>query len=208
MIRAITIEREFGCGASEIAGLVANRLGWQLWDERLTQEIARLTQSTPEAVERREWRTDPAVHRIFKDFLRGAFEGGLPPAERLQVLDARRIAAVSETAVKTALSSGPSVIVGRGAQYFLRTCQDVFHVFFYASRDQKIRRLIAHGETENSAIQKVDMTDKSRAAFIRQYLGLKWPEPHLYHAMFNTEMGESRVAAMLIRCVEQFENTR
>jgi hypothetical protein len=51
MVQAITIEREFGCGASEIASLVATRLGWSLWDERLTQEIARLTESTPEAVE-------------------------------------------------------------------------------------------------------------------------------------------------------------
>ena len=208
MIRAITIEREFGCGASEIAGLVASRLGWKLWDERLTQEIARLTKSTTEAVQRREWRADPAVYRIFTDFLRGAFEGGLPPTERLHVLDARRIAAVSEIAVKTALSSGPSVIVGRGAQYFLRNCEDVFHVFFYASRDQKIRRLIARGETEDRAIQQVDTTDQARAAFVRQYLGWKWPEPHLYHAMFNTEMGESRVAAMVIQCVEQFESAK
>ena len=96
MIHAITIEREFGCGASEIASLVASRLGWSLWDERLTQEIARLTESTPEAVEQREWRTDPVVYRLFKDFLRGAFEGGLPPTNRLHLLDARRIAAVSE----------------------------------------------------------------------------------------------------------------
>jgi hypothetical protein len=33
MVHAITIEREFGCGASEIATLVASRLGWSLWDE-------------------------------------------------------------------------------------------------------------------------------------------------------------------------------
>jgi hypothetical protein len=206
VIRAITIEREYGCGASEIAGLVANRLGWSLWDERLTQEIARLTKSTPQAVERREWRTDPAVYRIFKNFLRGAFEGGLPPTDRLQVLDSRKIAAVSEIAVKTAFSSGPSVIVGRGAQYFLRNRKDVFHVFFYASRDQKIRRLIAGGQTQDKAIQRVDKTDQARAAFVRQYLGLKWPEPHLYHAMFNTEMGESHVAAMLVQCVKEFES--
>lgn len=203
MIRAITIEREYGCGASEVARLVASQLGWELWDERLTQEIARLTKSTPEAIERREWRSDPVVYRIFRDFLRGAFEGGLPPTDRLHVLDARRIAAVSETAVKTALSGGPSVIVGRGAQYFLRNREDVFRVFLYASRDQKIRRLITSGETEDRAIQQVDTTDRARAAFVRRYLGLKWPEPHLYHAMFNTEMGESRVATMLIQCVEQ-----
>ena len=208
MINAITIEREFGCGASEIASLVASRLGWSLWDERLTQEIARLTESTPEAVERREWRTDPVVYRVFQDFLRGAFEGGLPPTNRLHSLDARRIAAVSETAVKAALSSGPSVIVGRGSQFFLRNRKDVFHVFLYASRDQKIRRLISKGETQDRAIELVDTTDKARAAFVQQYLGLKWPELHLYHAMFNTEMGESCTATMLVECLQQFERDR
>lgn len=206
MIRAITIEREFGCGASEIAGMVASRLGWSLWDERLTQEIARLANCSPQAVERREWRTDPVVYRVFKDFLRGAFEGGLPPTNRLHLLDARRIAAVSETAVQTAYSSGPSVIVGRGAQYFLRNRNDVFHVFLYACRDHKIRRLISKGTTEKNAIEQIDTTDRSRAAFVRQYLGLKWPEPQLYHAMFNTEIGESRVAAMILQCIKQLES--
>jgi Cytidylate kinase-like family len=205
MVHAITIEREFGCGASEIASLVASRLGWSLWDQRLTKEIARLTESTPEAVEKREWRTDPAVYRIFQDFLRGGFEGGLPPTNRLHLLDARRIAAVSETAVKAAFSGGPSVIVGRGSQFFLRNRKDVFHVFLYASRDYKISKLISKGATEDKAIEQVDTTDKSRAAFVRQYLGLKWPEPHLYHAMFNTEMGESCTAGMLIECVQQLE---
>jgi len=205
MLNAITIEREFGCGASEIAGLVAGRLGWSLWDERLTQEIARLTESTPQVVEQREWRTDPVVYRLFKDFLRGAFEGGLPPTNRLQLLDARRIAAVSETAVKAALSRGPSVIVGRGSQFFLRNRKDVFHVFLYASRDFKISRLISRGETQDKAIELIDTTDKARAAFVRQYLGRKWPEPHLYHAMFNTEMGESCTATMLVECLQLFQ---
>lgn len=201
MIHAITIEREFGCGASEIAGVVASRLGWSLWDERLTQEIARLAKCTPEAVELREWRTDPVAYRVFKDFLRGAFEGGLPPTNRLQLLDARRIAAVSEQAVQTAFSGGPSVIVGRGAQYFLGNRRDVFHVFLYASRDYKIRRLISTGVTQDKAIKQIDTTDRARALFIRQYLGGGWQEPHLYHAMFSSEMGESRVAAMILQCV-------
>lgn len=206
MIRAITIEREFGCGGSEVAASVAHRLGWSLWDERLTQEIARLTQTAPEAVEQREWRSDPLVYRVFKDFLRGAFEGGLPPTSRLHLLDARRIAVTSQTVVTTAFSNGPSVIVGRGAQYFLRNRSDVFHAFLYASRDYKIRRLIAGGTSEKKAIEQIDTTDEARAAFVRQHLGLKWPDHHLYQAMFNTEMGEACAAEMLIQCVKACAN--
>ncbi len=208
MIRAISIEREFGCGGSEVARLVASRLGWHLWDGELIQEIARLTKSTPQAVEKSEWRVDARAYQVLQDFLRGAFEGGLPPTDRLQLLDARQIAAVSEKAVQAAFSSGPSVIVGRGSQYFLRNRRDVFRVFLYGSRDLKIRRLIAMGISDDQAIKQIDTTDKARAVFISRNLGLKWPEHHLYHAMFNTDAGEPRAAAMLLQCMQQFEGDK
>jgi hypothetical protein len=203
MIQAVTIEREFGCGGSEIAARLASLLGWKLWDRELTQEIARLTNCTPQVVEEREWRNDPAVYRVFKSFLRGAFEGGLPPTDRLEMLDARRIANVSKLAVNHALAGSPCVIVGRGSQYFLREREDVFRVFLYASRTSKIKRLIHAGTPEEKAIEDVDTIDRDRAAFVKRYLKLNWPARHLYDVMFNTEAGDSFVADMLIRCVQQ-----
>jgi hypothetical protein len=202
-IRAITIEREFGCGGSEIAAKLAGLLGWTLWDHELTEEIAQLTNSTPQAVEQREWTNDPAVYRVFESFLRGAFEGGLPPTDRLKLLDARRIARVSEQAVNHALSGGPCVIVGRGSQYFLRNRKDVFRVFLYASRESKIHRLISAGIPQKKAITDVDTVDRDRAAFVKRYLNLNWPERYLYDAMLNTERGDSFAADMLVRFVQQ-----
>jgi cytidylate kinase len=203
MIRAITIEREFGCGGSAIAALLAERLGWTLWDDRLTEEIANLTKSSPEVVKKIEWRSDPAVYRVFLSFLRGAFEGGLPPTSRLALLDAGRIATVSEAAVNVALSSGPCVIVGRGSQYFLRDRKDVFRTFLFASRDYKIHRLIDAGTPERDAIEQVDTADADRAAFVKKYLKLDWPGYRLYDATFSTERGDSYVAEMLANCAQR-----
>ena len=203
MIQAITIEREFGCGGSEIAAKLAEFLGWKLWDHGLTEEIARLTNSTPQAVEKQEWKDDPAVYRVFKSFLRGAFEGGLPPTDRLELLDARRIAIVSQAAVNHALSGGPCVIVGRGSQYFLRDRKDVFRAFLYASRTSKIRRLILAGTPQEKAIAEVDTIERDRAAFVKRYLKLNWPEYQLHDAMFNTERGDSYVAEVLASCAQQ-----
>jgi hypothetical protein len=138
-----------------------------------------------------------------KSFLRGAFEGALPPTDRLELLDARRIAAVSELAVNHALSDGPCVIVGRGSQYFLRDRKDVFRAFLYASRTFKIHRLIIAGTPQEKAITDVDTIDTDRAAFIKKYFKLNWPEHHLYDAMFNTERGDSYVAEMLVYCTQQ-----
>jgi hypothetical protein len=203
IIRALTIEREFGCGGSEIAARLAEFLGWKLWDHELTQEIARLTNSAPQAVEQREWKSDPAVYRVFKSFLRGAFEGALPPTDRLAMLDAGRIASVSELAVNHALSGGPCIIVGRGSQHFLRNRKDVFRAFLYASRTSKIHRLIRAGTLQEKAITDVDTIDRDRAAFVKRYFHLNWPERDLYDAMFNTENGDSFVVEMLAHCVQQ-----
>jgi hypothetical protein len=60
-------------------------LGRKLWGHELIQESAWLTNSTPQAVERREWKKDAAVYRVFKSFLRGAFEGALPPTDRWEL---------------------------------------------------------------------------------------------------------------------------
>ncbi|MDT7816140.1 MAG: hypothetical protein QOJ42_6056, partial [Acidobacteriaceae bacterium] len=41
MIKVLTIDREYGSGAAEIAQQIADRLGWKLWDQLLTDEVAR-----------------------------------------------------------------------------------------------------------------------------------------------------------------------
>jgi len=51
MIKIVTIEREYGCGGGEIAAQLAHQLGWKLWDQLLTEEIARLANCSKAAVE-------------------------------------------------------------------------------------------------------------------------------------------------------------
>jgi len=54
MIRIITMEREYGCGGGEIAQRLAEQLSWKLWDQLLTEEIARLADCPKAVIERRE----------------------------------------------------------------------------------------------------------------------------------------------------------
>jgi len=73
MIRIITIEREYGCGAAGIARELAARLGWKLWDQLLTQEIARFMQCDWSEVKRHEERMDPLYYRLLRSL--GSYEG-------------------------------------------------------------------------------------------------------------------------------------
>ena len=54
-----------------------NHLGWKLWDQLLTEEIARLANCPKAVVECREERNDPLYYRLFKSFLRGSYEGSI-----------------------------------------------------------------------------------------------------------------------------------
>src|ERR1700675_4219717 len=114
MIKVLTIDREYGSGAAEIAQKIADRLGWKLWDQLLTSEIARHLEGDKLHVERQEERRDPLHYRIFKAFLRGSYEGSqITP--QIKLADAESIRQVSEQMVRKAAGGGNCVIVGRGA---------------------------------------------------------------------------------------------
>ena len=61
MIKIITIDREYGSGAADIAAKLASRLGWKLWDELLATEIARIQGCDGPAIEEREEHRDPCT---------------------------------------------------------------------------------------------------------------------------------------------------
>ena len=54
MTKILTIEREYGSGAAEIARKLADRLGWKLWDQLLTDEIARQMDGHPRRLRNNE----------------------------------------------------------------------------------------------------------------------------------------------------------
>ncbi len=197
MIKIITIEREYGSGGGEIAQSLAKQLGWKLWDQLLTEEIARLADCPKAVVEVREERTDPLYYRLFKSFLRGSYEGSIN-AHKLKLVDSECILKFTEQVVQHAAKTGNSVIVGRGSQQFLRNRDDTLRVFLYAPREDKVRRLRARGKSEEEAEQLVDSVDRERADFIQKYFHVEWPDRAIYHTMINTAIGDRAVIQMTL----------
>jgi len=197
MIKIVTIEREYGSGGGEIAQLLARQLGWKLWDQLLTEEIARLAECPKAVVEVREERADPLYYRLFKSFLRGSYEGSIN-APKLKLVDSESILKITERVVQHAAKTGDSVIVGRGSQHFLRDRQDTLRVFLYAPREDKMRRLLARGKSEKEAEQLVDTVDRDRGDFIQKYFHVEWPNRAIYHTMINTVIGDEAVVHMVL----------
>lgn len=200
MIRVITIEREYSSGGAEIAREVAARLNWKLWDQLLTDEIARRMDCDSRAVEEREERKDPLYYRLFKAFLRGSFEGSLN-APRLKLVDADCVREIAEQLVRKASAEGNAVIVGRGSAYYLRGHPDAFHVFIYAPFEEKVHRLRESGKSEKEAAELAESVDRDRAAFIKQQFGVDWPAREFFHLMLNSTLGVNAAAEIILNGV-------
>jgi cytidylate kinase len=204
MIKVLTIEREYGSGANEIAQKVSDRLGWKLWDQLLTTEIARQMECDKRHVEQREECRDPLYYRMFKSFLRGSFEGSLN-THRLKLADAEGIRAVTEQLVRRTAAEGNCVIVGRGSGYYLQNAPDAFHVFIYAPFAEKVRRLQQTGKSEKEAIELAETVDLDRAAFIKQHFGVEWPARQYFHLMINSTIGEDAVVQSILDSINTYQ---
>jgi cytidylate kinase len=204
MIKIITIDREYGSGAADIAAKLAARLGWKLWDELLTTEIARIMGCDRPAVEEREERRDALHYRLFRAFMRGSFEGTLN-AQRVKMVDADCIREAAEKVVRAAAKEGNCVIVGRGSAYYLQSNPDAFHVFVYAPFEEKIRRLRSMGKSEEEARELAETVDQDRAEYIRQYFKVEWPFRDVFHLMINSSLGDHVVVETILNSVSIVE---
>jgi cytidylate kinase len=189
MKKILLLDREFGAGGSSIAAKLAQRLGWKLLDHELTREIARRANVSPETCERREERVDPWHQRLAHLIWRGSFEYNLPP-EEFPVLNTNWLVSQVKLIIGEAIAAGPCVIVGRGAPYLLQDRAEVFCVFLYASRERRFRRVLERAGNPQRAIELVDTLNEERRKFTRHYFNREWPDRQIFHAMFNTAIGD------------------
>ena len=168
MKQILLIDREFGAGGSTIGEKLAGRLNWKLFDEELTEDIARLAKIPVDVCQRHEERTDPWLQRLVNLIWRGSFDQNLPSPD-LAILNSDRLVSIVQKVIEQAAENKPCVIVGRGAPYFLRERKDTFSVFLYASRELKFRRILKRVGNEKEAVELLD-THGRRPPEVRQTL--------------------------------------
>jgi cytidylate kinase len=204
MFRIITLEREFGSGGGAIACELSRRLGWKLWDQQLTCEIAKRAQVAESEVASCDERVDGRLYRLAKTFWRGSYERGLP-LDPSHAFDADCMMSMVGEIVGSIAKEGNAVIVGRGSPFFLREREDTFRVFTYAPYHEKVRRLVAIGKRRGEAEDLIENVDKERVAYIKHYFNADWPVRALYHMMINTVVGDENVITTILNGMQMLE---
>lgn len=199
-IRMITLEREYGSGGGAIAQKLASRLGWKLWDQLLTEEIAKRLDCDSRTVAAHEERRDSAFYRLLKGFQRGAFEGSFNPP-RFGIVDTECVREIVTNLLPEIAQAGDCVIVGRGSAYYLGDRSDAFHVFIYAPFAERVKRLRATGKSEHEAVELAETVDRDRAAFIKQYFQVEWPGRYRFDLMVNSALGDDTATEIILNAM-------
>ena len=178
LYRIITIEREYGTGAAEIASKLSAQLGWTLWDRELTEEIARVAHVDPRSVSVCEERVDRGFQRLVKVFWRGSYERRAD-MEHLP-FGPDRLVEVGEQVMRDLAERGKCVIVGRCADYILESWK-AFDVFVHApieDRVERVRRL--YPAWDDRITDHIRRIDECRADYYHHFTNRAWGQASNY----------------------------
>lgn len=196
MIRTITLAREYGSGGGQIAERVARRLGWDLIDRTLIQEISEKFHLKPGAAqklqERGSWWLERVARAVWLE------TGGTT----VDVVDAESIHEFTRQSILEAYRRGNCVIVGRGGQCVLRNRPDVLHVFVFAPLEYRMERLRHRYADQKELLKAIARVDEERAAYIREFHDTQWKDPSLYHLWINGKLGLEASADVILNAVK------
>ncbi len=172
--KIITITREFGSGGRTIGKKVAEALGYDFYDWNLVSKIAAESGFAPEFVEENCEDASSALPWLFR-------------AQNVGGDLSDQLFAAQRNVIWQLAEKGSCVIVGRSADYLLRTRTDVLNCFIYAEGEAKKQRIIhEYGETEVSIDKRLKDKDRKRKAHYQYYTGRKWGRAFYYDVCLDS----------------------
>jgi cytidylate kinase len=204
--RVLTVAREYGSGGAQIAGIVAESLGWKLLDREIIDRIARAAHVEDDVVRHYDERVDSWLHRINEEAIHGVAMATAPlmggSIDDKDLFDANVMTSFTQGIIEDAYSTGNCVIVGRGAQCILQRKPDVFHVFIYAPLQERIERLRNRlPENIRNIERRIRLVDEARANYLKLRFGKNWCNPHLYDLMISSQVDEEATAKVILRAM-------
>ena len=180
--RIITVNREFESAGNEIAQAVAERLGIAYYDKFLISAAAEQSGVA-------EHRVANADERLESRFEYSQAEAAFYfTSAKAPLPTGAQVAEIQFDLIRRIAEEGPCVIVGRCANHVLRERDDVLDIFVNAGRESRLHRAMTSlGLSEKQALRVLKSTDKARRAYYKNYTGLDWTDPKLYHAVFNSD---------------------
>ena len=180
----IAIGRQFGSGGYDIGKVLAEKLGYDFYDEEIIQMTAGTTGYLPEFVKKNE---EIMTNSLLYDLVNQMYLN----IDRQDEAPKDKIFEAECQVVRDLAKKGNCVIVGRCADYVLRNSGNCLKVFFSAPLVSRIRRVAQRQNiSEGEAKSTVQKNEKLRADNYRYYTRRMWGAAGNFDLSLNTDLGE------------------
>ena len=197
----VTIGRQYGSGGRNIGIRLAKELGVPFYDQNILKQAAEESGLCEKILQNYDEKPRSFLYSIAMDPF-GYALGGIPA----NTLDQRVYMATFDT-INTIADQGPSVIIGRCADYVLRERKNVLRVFLYSALEKRLETVMTRDDlNESAARQKIQRMDRSRAAYYEFYTTQRWGAVDSYDLCIDTGLlGEDGTVALIRHVMEQME---
>lgn len=195
----VTIARQAGVGAPEIAMKVAERLNskhphdtpWLAYDKNLVERVAEESEIEASIVATLDEHDQSTLDQIFDGLV------GKPTVHTVAMKMARSIRGLAR--------SGRAIIVGRGGGYILAGVPNALHVRLVAPLDWRVRAYARFNETdEATARARVTELDEERSDYIKATLNRDPEDSSAFDLVINVErLTADHTADIIVRAVEE-----
>lgn len=188
----IVIGRQYGCGGHDLGKALAEKLGYEFYDNEIIKMIAGTTGMTSDFIRQRE---ESMTNSFLYDFVNQMYLYG----NRDEEAPKDKIFEAESDAIKQLAAKGNCVIIGRCSDYVLRDNKNVLKVFFAAPLEQRIKRVTERLHlSEKDAEQAIRKEDKRRADNYHYYTNRMWGAAGNFDITLNTELGTDYI----VKCIE------
>jgi cytidylate kinase len=181
----ITVSREMGTGAYQIASEVAQKLKYTLIDGPRIKSLAAKYGLAPEMLQMVDEK--PPSYVTAEDRKRAAALNAI----ELIILDLSR--------------KGNVVVYGRGAQDLMKDCRNVLRLRFIADFEERVERFAEREWIDpDMARLLIRRSDHQRGGFIHFYFDRDWHNPNNYDLVFNTSrLSETTIVDSIITATKE-----
>ncbi len=194
----VTISRHFGAGGRTLGETVAQKLGYQFYDNEVIQMVSTHAKVSTDSVDDLEQQ----AHGVFKKFISDIVPKGLKDlmiSRKQETIDEEIYVDILRKIIVEIAEDGNAVIIGRGSQYILKDHDDAFHLLITADRDDRVKFLVQkYNLTQAQAVRAVNQDDNRRANLYRKFGETGYDQSDNYHMTLNTSQLDFETACELI----------
>ena len=194
----IAISRQYGSGGRELANILAEKLGYKLYDRQIVHmAAAQLGISGMSESQLKEFEDNvPPLSLKFMPFYIFGMSGAKPMNHKMFEQESEIIRRLAK--------DGNCIILGRCADAVLQGNENVCSVFVCANDEYREKR--GKEVYEGKTLKELDAENEKRARYYNYYTGKKWGEASNYDLIVNTSNASlDKIADAIIEYINKVQ---